>query len=134
MAPVPWFRELYVLLLAAILLCAARLALWILSFAKLRRVVTSLTHPRFRSPHRYSADQLSWAVRSVCPYVPHATCLTQALALHILLRREGLQSSIRIGVSKDADHFEAHAWVESHGRVVIGDFGLARYNPMMIWD
>jgi hypothetical protein len=134
MARVPRFRELFVLLRAAILLCSARFALWMVPFAKLRRVVTSLTQPRFRSPNRYSADQLSWAVRAVSPYVPHATCLTQALALHILLRREGLQSRIRIGVRKDAGHFEAHAWVESQDRVVIGDSGLSRYIPMMIWD
>ncbi|MGH9544213.1 MAG: lasso peptide biosynthesis B2 protein [Terriglobales bacterium] len=45
-----------------------------------------------------------------------------------------MQSRIRIGVSKDAGQFEAHAWVESQDRVVIGDSGLQRYTPMMVWD
>jgi Transglutaminase-like superfamily len=73
-------------------------------------------------------------VRVASRYVPRASCLTQALVLHILLRREGLPSRIRIGVSKDAGFFEAHAWVESHDRVVIGDSGLQRYVPMMVWE
>ena len=82
----------------------------------------------------YSADQLSWAVRAISRYVPRATCLTQALVLHIMLRQEGLPSRIRIGVSKDAGHFEAHAWVESHERVIIGDSGLQRFTPMTVWE
>lgn len=134
MARVPRFRELLLLLRAAILLCTVRLALWMVSFQKLRRVVDSLTHARLRPAGRYSADQLGWAVRAASRYVPHATCLTQAVALHILLRREGLQSTIRIGVRKDAERFEAHAWVESQDRVVIGDCGSDRYTPMLLWD
>jgi Transglutaminase-like superfamily len=43
--------------------------------------------------------------------------------------REGLQSRIQIGVSKDAGRFEAQAWVESQDRVVIGDSGLQRFTP-----
>jgi hypothetical protein len=134
MTHVPRFRELLILLRATILLWTVRLALWTVSFKKLRRVIDSLTHGRFRPANRYSADQLSSAVRAASRYVPHATCLTQAVVLHILLRGEGLQSTIRIGVRKDAGHFEAHAWVESQERVVIGDPGPQGYAPMMVWD
>jgi hypothetical protein len=134
MARLPRLREFPILWRATTLVCAVRLALWIVPFARLRRAVVSLAHPRSRRASRYSAEQLSWAVRAVSQYVPRATCLTQALVLHILLRREGLQSRIRIGVSKDAGHFEAHAWVESQDRVVIGDSGLQRYTPMMVWE
>jgi len=134
MARVPRFRELLLLLRAAILSCAVRLALWTVSFKKLRIVIDSLTQPRFGSGNRYSVDQLSWAVGAASRFVPHATCLTQALVLHILLRREGLQSTLHIGVRKDSGHFEAHAWVESQDRVVIGDCGSERYIPMLVWD
>ncbi|MGH9545984.1 MAG: lasso peptide biosynthesis B2 protein, partial [Terriglobales bacterium] len=130
MARLPKFREVPILWRAGVLLCAIRLALWIVPFAKLRRVVAVLADGRPARTPRYSADQFSWAVRAVSRYVPRATCLTQALVLHILLRWEGLQSRIRIGVSKDAGQFEAHAWVESQDRVVIGDSGLQRYTPM----
>jgi len=44
-----------------------------------------------------------------------ATCLRQALALWFLLRRRGMAAELRIGVRKNADRLEAHAWVESNG-------------------
>lgn len=134
MARVPSFRECPILLRALGLVWAIRLALWVIPFAKLRKAVVSLARARPGRASHYSADDLSWAVRAISRYVPRATCLTQALALHILLRREGLPSRIRIGVAKDAGQFEAHAWVESLGRVVIGDSGLQRYTPMMLWE
>jgi Transglutaminase-like superfamily len=127
-------REFPILLRTTTLVCTVRLALWIVPFSILRRIVAFLTKIRSQSSNRYSTEQLSWAVRAVSQYVPRATCLTQALALHILLRRYGWQSRIRIGVSKEVGYFESHAWVESQNRVVIGDCGLSRYIPMMIWD
>lgn len=44
-----------------------------------------------------------------------ATCLPQALAVHAVLRRRGLDPVLRIGVRKTEDRFEAHAWVELAG-------------------
>lgn len=134
MTHVPRSRELLILLRATILLYTVRLALWTVSFEKLRRVVDSVTHGCFRPANRYSADQLSWAVRAASRYVPHATCLAQPVILHILLRREGLQSTVCIGVRKEVGQFEAHAWVESQDRVVIGDSGLQRYAAIMVWE
>ena len=134
MARLPQFREVPILLRAVALVVAVRLALWMVPFAKLRQAVASLAHARSGRETRYSVEQLSWAVRAVSRYVPRASCLTQALVLHILLRREGLPSRIQVGVSKAAGHFEAHAWVESQDRVVIGDSGLQRYTPMMVWE
>ncbi|MGC2186482.1 MAG: lasso peptide biosynthesis B2 protein [Terriglobales bacterium] len=134
MARLPTLREIPTLLRAVAWVCAVRLALWIVPFARLRRVVAFLARPRLQRQSHYSANQLSWAVRAVSRYMPRSTCLTQAVVLHIMLRQEGLPSRIRIGVSKDRGHFEAHAWVESQDQVVIGDSGLQRYTPMMVWD
>lgn len=47
--------------------------------------------------------------------VGHPTCLEESLALWWLLRRQGIASELRIGVRKQGDKFEAHAWVESDG-------------------
>ena len=134
MARVPRLREIPTLVRASALVCFIRLALWMVPFARLRRVVTFLARPRLGRPSHYSADELSWAVRAISRYVPRATCLTQALVLHIMLRQEGLPSRIRIGVSKDEGHFEAHAWVESLDQIVIGDSGLQRFTPMTVWE
>lgn len=52
-------------------------------------------------------------------YVPKATCLVQALAAQLLLTRHGHMADLQIGVSQ-AKGFEAHAWLEFEGRVVLG--------------
>jgi hypothetical protein len=48
------------------------------------------------------------------------TCLEQSLVLCWMLRRRGMSPILRIGARKEADRFEAHAWVELDG-IVIGD-------------
>jgi hypothetical protein len=64
--------------------------------------------------------------------VPSATCLTQALAGQVLLSRHGHPASLRIGVARSAaGEFQAHAWVECHGRIVIGGAQtLSRFTPL----
>lgn len=52
--------------------------------------------------------------------VYRASCLPQSLVLWWLLKRQGMEAALRIGVRKVADRFEAHAWVE-HGGVVLLD-------------
>jgi hypothetical protein len=60
------------------------------------------------------------------PY--RATCLPRSLTLWWLLRRQGIDAELRIGVRKDAGPFEAHAWVEWRGRVLNdADSVRARY-------
>jgi hypothetical protein len=130
----PHFREVPILLRTAALVVAVRLALWILPFVRLRRMVLALARPRAGQILRYQAEELSYAVRAVSRYVPRASCLTQALVLHILLRRESWPSKIQVGVNKSAGRFHAHAWVESDERIVIGELGLKNYSPMMVWD
>jgi hypothetical protein len=53
-----------------------------------------------------------------------ATCLRQALVVGTLLRRQGLDAQLRIGVQPDAERFGAHAWVELGG-VALGPQGAA---------
>jgi hypothetical protein len=47
-------------------------------------------------------------------------CLRRGLALHRLLVRRGVASRLVIGVRRPEDRLEAHAWIESAGRV-LGD-------------
>jgi hypothetical protein len=47
--------------------------------------------------------------------VGRATCLEQSLALWWLLGRQGIASELRVGVRKNGEEFEAHAWVERDG-------------------
>ena len=52
-----------------------------------------------------------------------ATCLRQSLLLYWLLRRRGLAPEIRLGVRKEDQKFDAHAWVELHG-IALGETEL----------
>ncbi|HEY9851465.1 MAG TPA: lasso peptide biosynthesis B2 protein [Leptolyngbyaceae cyanobacterium] len=45
-------------------------------------------------------------------------CLQRSLVLWWLLRTQGMESDLRIGVRKRAGRFEAHAWVEYAGKVL----------------
>ncbi len=44
-----------------------------------------------------------------------ATCLPRALVVHAALRRRGLQPALKLGVRRQAQGIEAHAWVELEG-------------------
>ena len=55
-------------------------------------------------------------VRAAAHYSPgQATCLEQSLLLWYLLRSEGIPATVKIGVRKQSETFEAHAWVEQDG-------------------
>ncbi|MCB1033151.1 MAG: lasso peptide biosynthesis B2 protein [Acidobacteria bacterium] len=51
--------------------------------------------------------------------LPFSTsCLDRSAALLDLLRREGLEGDLRIGVRRGLEGVEAHAWVELNGEVL----------------
>lgn len=56
---------------------------------------------------------------------PWAKCLASSLVLWGLLRHQGIDSELRIGVRREATNFEAHAWVECEG-FVLNDAGNVR--------
>ncbi len=45
----------------------------------------------------------------------HPSCLAKSLSLWWLLGRQGITSQLRIGIRKENEKFEAHAWVERDG-------------------
>ena len=47
-----------------------------------------------------------------------ASCLERSMVLCWLLRTRGIPAELRVGAHKDADRFEAHAWVECAGIVL----------------
>ena len=54
-------------------------------------------------------------------YLPfHTNCLEQSLVLCWLLERRGIAADLRIGARKEANRFEAHAWVDFEGGVAGG--------------
>ena len=49
---------------------------------------------------------------------PWASCLRKSLVLWYLLRRQGIDSDLRIGSRRNEGKFEAHAWIEYQGMVL----------------
>ena len=74
----------------------------------------------------------AWAVKAASRRMPFtATCLVQALALRMLLSRQGYDPHLRLGVAKDGDdRLEAHAWLEMDGQVLIGGEAGGRFVPL----
>ena len=118
-------------------LIAMRAAMWTLPFARVSRISEAMSRPmRADAGARPSPDRIAWAVECVSRVVPRGNnCLVRALATGIVLKRYGYPSELKIGVMKPAGgRFEAHAWLESGGNVVIGDFQLDQYVPLAARD
>lgn len=118
------------LIRSALLLGVARIALWILPLRAARRVVARLAP---RAPGAPGPDRIGWAVTAARHVVPRATCLPQALAGEALLVRHGHAAELIVGVAKTPKGgLEAHAWVESGGKLVIGELrqGISQYTPL----
>jgi hypothetical protein len=113
-------EERGVLLRALFTLATARVAIWTLPFARVRRLLTP--RPGGRVDPRMTPGRVSWAISRAQRVIPDATCLPQAVTAEAMLARGGRPSLLRIGVTKKADgSLLAHAWVESERRVIVGD-------------
>ena len=94
-----------------------RLILWIYSFQRVQKIAKNKgKHSKHDS---ISVSRLMWAVNASSHYVFRSTCLTKALTAQILLEQYGYESTLKVGVFRD-EEFEAHAWVEHEGEVVMG--------------
>jgi hypothetical protein len=106
-------------LVTILLMASVRLALWTVPFRVLKRISDpDGLSSRLRLPV-FSQDQVAWAIRLASRYVPGASCLTQALTARILLNASGHPNNLHIGVARETG-FEAHAWIELEGRILIG--------------
>ncbi|WYL93495.1 MAG: lasso peptide biosynthesis B2 protein [Gloeotrichia echinulata IR180] len=125
----------HLLLIAVIILGAIRLGMWFLSFQALRQLLARLTQANSQEQtlDGLSIEKIVWAVNVASCYTPgHVKCLARALTTQVLLNRCGYSPELRIGVAKgDKGKFEAHAWVENQGEIVIGHLSdLGRFTPL----
>src|SRR5687767_6256524 len=111
-------RDWRLLFEALLIVPAIRIALWLLPF----RFVLAMVERR-RSPRtpNVAMERVLRAVHAVARRVPHATCLTRALAAMVMLARHGYPSTLRLGVAKEEDRIAAHAWLESDGVTIFGN-------------
>ena len=116
---------------AVLLVALVRLGLWVLPFRMLKWIINRIgSHPLPHHGVQMSPDEIAAIVGAAARRIPHATCLTQAMSLHLLCRRRGYETFVRIGVGRDGESkFRAHAWVEREGKVIIGN--LADLNTFL---
>jgi len=125
----------HLLVSALLLLGIVRLGLWLLPFQTLRYLLSRMTRiaTEVQEINQASVDRVVWAVTVANRYMPgEVKCLARALATQVLLGQRGHQALLRIGVAKgEQGQLEAHAWVESQGRIVIGNLAdFSRYTPL----
>ncbi len=71
------------------------------------------------------------ALARVSPVFARSTCLGRALTAWVMLRRRGIPSVVRLGVTASAENgFGAHAWLECGGRSVLGEPEPGKYVPL----
>lgn len=131
--------ERRLLIKAALLLESIKLGMRLLPFRTLRRLLDRAA-ARPLGPQRAShssVERVVWSVEAASRHTPGVkTCLTQALAAQVLLARRSCPALLHIGVAKGEEQgeFQAHAWVESEGKVVIGGPALERYVPLAVLE
>ncbi len=121
------------LILAALLHVAVAIAVRVLPFGLVRRALGIAAPGTGRRPvDDAEADdaeaRVIWAVRTVAFALPGATCLTEALVAQCLLAGYACETTLCFGVSRvtPAERpFDAHAWLERRGAIVIGASAIA---------
>ena len=115
-------RRLLLVCLVATPFVAAGLAIF--GFKRLHAVMARRS--RSRSARFLTAQAAEARARSAAKVVAiaagrgpvRATCLRRSLLLWWLLRCDGIETVLRVGVSRDSATLHAHAWVEYLGRPV----------------
>jgi len=114
--------ERWSFLRAVVLLPALALALLLLGLRRSQALLMCLSPlPGRRDEHdgvspNPRVRSIARMVRAAASHGPYrANCLKQSLTLWWLLRLEGIESELRIGVQKSPVGVEAHAWVECDG-------------------
>jgi hypothetical protein len=119
-----------ILIYALCLVIFARVILWVVPFSKVNRRLAAPVRARtIRS--RRDIDYFMTAIARASKYVPGATCLTQSLAARLLLARSGFDAKLRFGARRnDAGAFEAHAWIESNGKIISQPAAVSHFSPL----
>jgi hypothetical protein len=107
------------------------LSLRIVSFAKLRRALDACSN-RVLPGSSTPLAAIGWAVSAGGHRFPaKRTCLVEALAADVMLRRRHYKPALHLGVRKTDDRLrplDGHAWVECDGVIIVGHLdNLADY-------
>lgn len=130
-------NEKITFLKAVVCLFFIKIGLTLLPFSTFRKLFYWFS--KSDSMHEASQQQIDvtvWAVDTAANLLPmNLLCLPRALATKFLLRKIPsltLEIGVEINPSKA---FEAHAWVEKNGLVIIGDWSESvSYQRLWVWE
>ena len=109
-----------------------RIGLKFLSFQQFRTVYSKVTAAKkYNNTVGQLIERRVWAIQKVSGTLS-AVCLPQALALTYFLRTEK-DVELIVGVQK-SHTFEAHAWVEKKGTILIGQSPDSSFQPIWVWQ
>lgn len=122
---------------AAICLTLIKAGLTFLPFGSFRKVFQWFTNSDTTQEFsRQQIDLIVWAVDTAANLLPfELLCLPRALATKFLLRKAPALT-LEIGVEVNpAKQFEAHAWVEKNGKIIIGEWPKTiTYQRLWVWQ
>ena len=131
------FGEKIAFFKAALSLTVIKLGLVVLPFSTFRKLYHRFSKAnKKKEASRQEIDITVWAVKSAAEHLPfELLCLPRALATKYLLRHVPALT-LEIGVDITAAKvFEAHAWVEKNGSVIIGDWPeTVSYQRLWVWE
>jgi hypothetical protein len=118
---------------AAILLPLVRWSLRLRGYGKTFTSLQRRVQPQAKGTE--ILPEVHEAVQATCRMVRAAlrysltefSCLEESLTLWYLLRKQGIPACLRIGVRKENEKFEAHAWVEHGGEALNQDEAMHRH-------
>jgi hypothetical protein len=110
---------------AVLVMLGVQVGLRTMPFPRLRRFVDRLTRGRRADSDATAARAVRRAVDRAARTLPGSACLAQALTAELLLRGDGYEARLSLGVAPGAPTerlpLDAHAWLESGGVVVTGE-------------
>ena len=113
-------RDIAIVAEAAALVIPVEVGLRCLSLDALLERLGRAGHRALRDGAHVDVERAARLVDAVAAYYRPATCLKKSLVLFRILRRRGRPAAFRLGVRKRQDDFNAHAWVECEGRILLG--------------
>lgn len=129
--------EKWIFLRAVWCLLWIKAGLLLLPFTVFRKWYHRVSRPgRVREAAKETMERTVWAVDTAANLLPfELLCLPRALATKYLLRNSPALT-LEIGIEiNPAKQFEAHAWVEQNGNIIIGRWpDTVSYKRLWVWE
>jgi hypothetical protein len=113
------WRDKWLIISAFVLLWIVRIGLIVVGYNRLGKIFLNTAH--LPPPGPALSMRISHSIAVAGYFVLRDTCLVRAFAAKWLLQLKKCGSEIQVGVRKgDADKMEAHAWLVSNDRIILG--------------